>query len=324
VAFDLTELIALVARHGPVARVVVAAIKGSVPREVGAAMLVWPNGQAGTIGGGALEFQAAEHARDRMGQPSTASLKTVPLGPELGQCCGGATTLLTEVFTAADCATLADLKTEGRPFCRNIRGDTGVEPLVVARQVALARGQGIAPTPAFLAGWMIDPFAARRDPVWIYGAGHVGRALVTALAPFEYDITWVDTAQDRFPNAMPDCATPLVAADPARAVAYAPADARHLVLTFSHAMDLEICHAILSRGFRGAGLIGSATKWARFRKRLAALGHTDTQINAITCPIGRPELGKSPAAIAAGVAVALLTDDAGALARPATRKEPAQ
>jgi xanthine dehydrogenase accessory factor len=73
-------------------------------------------------------------------------------------------------------------------------------------------------------------------------------------------------------------------------------------LTYSHALDLELCHQILSRPFRGLGLIGSATKRARFRSRLKALGHSDAQIDRIECPIGEPALGKHPQAIALGVA----------------------
>ncbi|MBC7179561.1 MAG: XdhC family protein, partial [Roseovarius sp.] len=74
------------------------------------------------------------------------------------------------------------------------------------------------------------------------------------------------------------------------------------------ALDLELCHQLLRRPFASAGLIGSATKWARFRQRLAALGHTDAQISRISCPIGDPNLGKHPQAIALGVAAALLKE----------------
>jgi xanthine dehydrogenase accessory factor len=97
-----------------------------------------------------------------------------------------------------------------------------------------------------------------------------------------------------------------VSQNPADVVGYAPADAHHLVLTYSHALDLELCHQILSHSFEFAGLIGSATKWARFQKRLGNLGHSPAQIARITCPIGLPDLGKEPAAIALGVASELL------------------
>ena len=78
------------------------------------------------------------------------------------------------------------------------------------------------------------------------------------------------------------------------------------MLTYSHALDLELCHRLLTHGFARAGLIGSATKWARFRARLAALGHPPYAIARIDCPIGNPALGKHPQAIAIGVAAAFV------------------
>ena len=79
------------------------------------------------------------------------------------------------------------------------------------------------------------------------------------------------------------------------------------MLTYSHALDLDLCHRLLAHGFARAGVIGSATKWARFRSRLAALGHAPDAIARIDCPIGDPSLGKHPQAIAIGVAQAVLS-----------------
>ena len=137
----------------------------------------------------------------------------------------------------------------------------------------------------------------------------MGRALVHTIAPLpQHAITWVDTAPDRFPDTQ---VTTLVAADPARAVPHAPRDADHLIVTYSHEIDLQLCHALLQHAFHSAGLIGSATKWARFKSRLAALGHSPAQIARIGCPIGDPALGKHPAAIAISVANALLAQQSG-------------
>ena len=99
-----------------------------------------------------------------------------------------------------------------------------------------------------------------------------------------------------------------VSRDLPRAAAHAPADARHYVLTYSHALDLEICHAILSRPFAQLGLIGSATKKARFLNRLRDLGHPPDRLARLDCPIGDPALGKQPQAIAVSVIHALLSD----------------
>jgi xanthine dehydrogenase accessory factor len=119
-------------------------------------------------------------------------------------------------------------------------------------------------------------------------------------------ITWVDTGPERFPASVPAGVTTVPAAKPAELVRHAPPNAEHLVLTYSHNLDLELCNRLLSHDFRFAGLIGSATKWARFRSRLAALGHAPEQISRITCPIGDPALGKHPQMIAVGVAAQLL------------------
>jgi len=301
--FDLTALRAATAAHGPVARVVIAAHDGSSPREVGAAMLVWATGQSGTVGGGALEWEATLRARAMLAQGGLRTDRAA-LGPSLGQCCGGAVTLLTEVYTADTAAALSgDIiarTTDGRPM-----------PLAVKRVADRARAQGTPFAPTFVQGWMVEPVARPTRHLWVWGAGHVGRALVAVLAPLPgVAITWVDVSADRFAQPLPELVTVLPAADPAALVPLAPANAEHLIVTFSHALDLELCHRLLSHGFARTGLIGSATKWARFRSRLAALGHTPAQIARITCPIGDPALGKHPQAIAVGVAAAFLAQTA--------------
>ncbi len=300
-SFARQALAEAVVRHGRVARVVVAAVQGSTPREVGAAMLVWRDGQSGTIGGGALEWEAAAGARAALADLRDR-LDRMPLGPALGQCCGGAVTLLTEVWDAGRLG-----RVEAAIVARPAPGGAAEMPLAVRRALSLARCGGSLPTPRLTDGWMIEPVSAPRREVWIWGAGHVGRALVHTMAPLpDIVLRWIDTAADRFPPAIPDGVDRLVAADPATLVAHAPPHAEHLVLTYSHALDLELCHHLLEHGFAWCGLIGSATKWARFRSRLRQLGHEDTQIARILCPIGDPTLGKHPHAIAVGVAAALL------------------
>ena len=297
-SFDLAALRAAVDEHGRVIRVVIARIRGSSPREVGASMLVWPGGQSGTIGGGALEYQAAERARTL----DDDCLSQHALGPELGQCCGGHLSLLSEVY---DTTRLDGL--EG-PIVARPAGRAAAMPLSVQRLLAQARNAGAMPTPGLYDGWMVEQVHAPTRSLWIWGAGHVGRALVSVMAPLpDFDITWVDTSADRFPTDIPSSVTCLPAAEPSRLMAHAPHHAEHLIVTYSHALDLDLCHGALTRGFRFAGLIGSATKWARFRARRAALGHAPEVIGKITCPIGQPQLGKHPQAIALGVGTALLT-----------------
>lgn len=300
--FDLDALRDAVSDHGRVARVVVAAHDGSSPREAGAAMLVWADGQSGTIGGGALEFEAVARARAMLAAGG-ARLDREALGPKLGQCCGGAVTVLTEVYDAASLPVA-----EAGVVARAVDGRA--MPLAVKRMLARARGEGVMPLSALVQGWMVEPVARAEREVWVWGAGHVGRALVAVLAPLPgVAVTWVDVAAERFPDAVPDGVRVRVAGDPAAVAGEAPVRAEHYILTFSHALDLELCHRLLLRGFAACGLIGSATKWARFRSRLTALGHTAGDIARIDCPIGDPSLGKHPQAIAVGVAMAFLRRD---------------
>ncbi|MFY0597751.1 MAG: xanthine dehydrogenase accessory protein XdhC [Cognatishimia sp.] len=300
---DREHLTTLVSKNGPCMRVITLDVQGSGPREIGAEMLIWPDGQSGTIGGGTLEFEATKTALDLWEKDSPPRVTRHPLGPALGQCCGGAVTLLTEQI---DQKFLGSLDDSG-VLLRRITGDKPV-PFGMQRQKSNARAQGTLPELTYQDGWLIEPLAAKQRPLWIWGAGHVGRALVDVLAPLpDMAVTWVDTDQNRFPEDIPQSVTQLVASDPTRVVAHAPSFAEHLIVTFSHALDLGLCHHLLQHDFAFAGLIGSKTKWARFQKRLTELGHAADQISRITCPIGDPSLGKHPQMIAIGVAAKLLS-----------------
>ncbi len=301
-SLDAEALARALADHGPLIRVVVAEALGSVPREVGAAMLVWPEGQAGTIGGGALEYEAAATARTMLAAGEEKRLSRHALGPDLGQCCGGAVRLFFEHWAALP--ALPEIA-----FARPTAAEAGEMPLALHRLIAAARSAGQAPAPRLLDGWFIEPISAPKVPVWIWGAGHVGRALVATLAPLpDLTLTWLDTAPERFPDEIPDGVTMLPAPDLPAAMRLAPPGAHHIVLTYSHALDLALCDAGLRHGFAGFGLIGSATKWARFCSRLRQMGHERAGIGRIACPIGEKSLGKHPQAIAVGVAHTLLME----------------
>lgn len=280
---DVARLTRALAR-GPVARVVVAAARGSSPREAGAEMLVHADGILGTIGGGALEWRAIGIARAVLAD-GAPRLERMPLGPALGQCCGGAVTLAIE--------RVAEVPPD--PWVRRVSGTA-------------PRPDG--PWTGLRDGWMSERHAGTGRPLWIWGAGHVGRALAAVAAPLPgLAVTWIDVAADRFPETLPPGVTRLVAARMPPAMRHAPAAASHLIVTHSHEIDLDLCHAALDRGFRTCGLIGSATKWARFRARLAALGHAPDEVGRIDCPIGDPALGKHPQAIAVGTLAGLLSLD---------------
>ena len=172
-------------------------------------------------------------------------------------------------------------------------------------------------------GSIVERFCDPRRAVWLFGAGHVGRALMLALAPLPFEVTWIDERADAFPAAMPANVRPLPSPEPAEEVARAPAGALIVVMTHSHARDLAIVHAALAAGrFGYVGLIGSASKRARFTRRLRDAGVAETYITELVCPVGLPGIrSKHPAAIAAGVAAQLLERDEAlaASAAPARR-----
>uniref|UniRef100_UPI0039B97F56 xanthine dehydrogenase accessory protein XdhC n=1 Tax=Albidovulum sp. TaxID=1872424 RepID=UPI0039B97F56 len=194
----------------------------------------------------------------------------------------------------------------GPVLARPLPGADGEMPLAVRRLLARARGEGLRPPAGVVQGWMAEPVAVAEREIWVWGAGHVGRALVAVLSPLPgLRLTWIDTDAARFPT-VPEGVAQRIAANPADLVPEAPAGAEHLIVTFSHALDLELCHRLLGHGFGALGLIGSETKRARFRTRLRTLGHTEAQIARIRCPIGERAFGKHPQAIAVGVAAEVL------------------
>lgn len=245
--------------------VVVRHTEGSVPREAGAWMAVFARDTVGTIGGGQLEWAAEARARALLAQPAPMPPpQRVPLGPSLGQCCGGVVHLEWQAVTAAD-------------------------------------------VPALRRRWQ-----AALTPVALFGGGHVGRALVQALAPLPFALHWVDSRDGVFPPELP-ATVRAEHSDPVhRAVADLAPGSRVLVMSFSHAEDLDVVHACLVRrrerqDLPFVGLIGSRTKWATFRRRLSERGWGAAELDGITCPIGLPGIaGKAPAVIAASVAAQLL------------------
>jgi xanthine dehydrogenase accessory factor len=301
---DLAAISQAVAKYGKVARVVLAQVQGSAPRSAGTSMLIWEDGSADTIGGGQLELQSMDHARVMLGNGTRLHLRRAALGPTLNQCCGGAVAVVTEVFDAAALAALPR-DFEGI-FARCIGTDATPLPGALARKLRRATG-GAAPLPfTYQEGWLAEATWRARQQVVIYGAGHVGRALANVLTPLpQFDVQVCDL-RHAYLDDLPE-GIQINRALPTEVMAKAPEDAQHFIMTPEHDYDLELCHHLLGRRFGYAGLIGSATKWARFRKRLAALGHAPAQIARITCPIGDPSLGKHPQAIALGIAAHMLS-----------------
>jgi xanthine dehydrogenase accessory factor len=142
----------------------------------------------------------------------------------------------------------------------------------------------------------------------LHGAGHVARALTTLLGEIDCRVRLIDERADFLCKRFPANVDPVHARAAAAEVDNAPPDAWYLVMTHSHSLDLEICDAILSRGdFRYLGLIGSRSKAARFRKRLAERGFDDAELRRLNCPIGLKGVGgKAPMEIAISVSADIL------------------
>ncbi|MGI4844982.1 MAG: xanthine dehydrogenase accessory protein XdhC [Janthinobacterium lividum] len=332
--------------HAPAVLVTVARVEGSVPREPGARMLVDAQGFRGTIGGGHLEHRALDMARAMLAQGGTqAHIERFPLGPKLGQCCGGVAWLAFEMADAEQIALLNRRRNEdtwrtvfvgwaGLPPARSTDGCAAATPPLAER----ADGGAVHPTSLFdgsgrqLAGgdvpafdrsqgthifqddigrlWLLDAVLAPRAHLMLLGAGHVGAAIVRALAELPCRVTWVDEREDLFPAAVPPNVTVEATDTPEVLVEKAAPGTSFLVMTHSHALDLQLTHAILSRPGAGDwfGLIGSSTKRRQFEHRLRERGIDDARLDTMVCPIGLPGIeGKAPAVIAASVAAQLLT-----------------
>lgn len=294
--------------HAACALVTVVEVRGSAPREPGARMVVMPDGGfLGTIGGGALEWQAIAQAREGLiRRGPLARLSRHVLGPELGQCCGGSVRLLTEVFDrdrTEEVRGLAEAERDG-PFetRAELSGDR------VHRERA-SHGRGSAAIALCISRrHLTERFGERRRSVAIFGAGHVGRALMLALAPLPFDVIWIDGRADAFPAALPTNVRALPTRDAAAEVAGLSERSFVVVMTHSHPLDLAIVHAALvTARFDYVGLIGSKSKRARFSRRLRDAGLGDDAIAKLVCPIGVEGIrSKLPAAIAAAVTAELL------------------
>ena len=253
-------------REPRTALVEVADAAGSTPREKGAWMLVGSRSIFGTIGGGQLEFRAIEAARRALDDTPTAEAQTldIPLGPEIGQCCGGRVQV---AISRVDRQT---------------------------RDMLLRRAQ---------------EEESSRPHVYLFGGGHVGRALAAALALLPVRTTVVETRPDAaegFPPGIEARLTPV----PEEVVRAAPPGSAFVVLTHEHALDFLIVAEALKRADAAyVGMIGSKTKRATFRSwYLKSAGGLEADVGRLTSPIGGASVpDKRPAVIAALAAAEIMT-----------------
>jgi xanthine dehydrogenase accessory protein XdhC len=226
-------------------------------------MLIGPDRTAGTIGGGRLEFEAIAAARTLIESGATQRTLALPLGPAIGQCCGGHVTVQLERATRTTLA--ASLHRENEEL-------------------------------------------AARPLLFLFGAGHVGKAIATAMAPLPLRLVWVDSRSEEFPADIPGNVERLLTADPLTELEAAPAGAGAIILTHSHALDFALAEAALSRGdLAYVGLIGSSTKRTKFQRLYMSHGGKPADLAQLVCPIGAGlSRDKRPAVIAAMVAAEVL------------------
>ncbi|MEP3247414.1 MAG: xanthine dehydrogenase accessory protein XdhC [Sneathiella sp.] len=282
----------------------VAAARGSTPRELGARMLVTSEDTIGTIGGGALEYRAVQRAQEMLSAETDISeILQLPLGPELAQCCGGHVDVLVSPLTVSDLQWLENILQVGQPADETYL-HTSLHEGQVERRIVYNKEAGTTDDNTVL----IEPLDENHFHLALFGAGHVGKAVIQVLASYPCTISWIDERDEIFPDLLPDNVTKYVSPSPELLAATQPVDSYHLVMTHSHQRDLEICEAVLKHGnFGYLGLIGSETKRKKFEKRLQFRGMSDASVADMTCPIGLTEMrGKHPAEIAISVAAELL------------------
>jgi xanthine dehydrogenase accessory factor len=279
-------------REGPAALVTILATEGSVPRKAGARMVVSGSGLAGSIGGGALEHQATAQARAILAlAPGSWRVQDYPLGPLLGQCCGGRVRLLVE--------HLVDPPGADGPF-EVVLADRVLRTPLAGGPEAPAALSARGPLPGAGAHFR-EPVESDALPVQLFGAGHVGRAIAARAAGLPLDLAWYDSRPEtaEVPGVMVADEDEMVVR-----AGEAPDDGAVVVLTHDHGLDYRLVAAALGGRARFVGLIGSETKRARFLSRLAADG---VEAARLTCPIGLAGInGREPEVIAIAALAQLL------------------
>ena len=284
----------------PCIMVTVVSIIGSTPREVGAKIMVTADDLFGTIGGGNLEFQACKIAREQLENSTPQQLKRFPLGAGLGQCCGGLVNLLFEpVIGACEWVPVAlDYESLNREWVREVPVRKGPVRVRVFDKDESGLVDGI----------FIEVNRSDDIELTLFGAGHVGRAIVKAMANLPVRIRWVDSREDEFPADLSDKVELICTDSPEAEVGAAQPGAYFLVMTHEHGLDQSLCEAILKRDdFSYFGLIGSISKRRMFETRMQRRGIDVEKFDRMTCPIGISGINnKQPAMIAISVVAQIM------------------
>ncbi|WP_394558520.1 xanthine dehydrogenase accessory protein XdhC [Aquipseudomonas alcaligenes] len=151
---------------------------------------------------------------------------------------------------------------------------------------------------------LFEPMGQPQAHIALFGAGHVGRALIPLLASLPLKVRWIDSRDAEFPAYIPSNVEKVLSDEVVDEVGEMPAGSYFIVMTHNHQLDLELTQAILARDdFAYYGLIGSRTKRVKFEHRLRERGFSAEQMQRMRCPMGLPEVkGKLPAEIAISIA----------------------
>ncbi|HVY50475.1 MAG TPA: xanthine dehydrogenase accessory protein XdhC [Devosia sp.] len=256
------ELRAFVERHPAAVVAELASVRGSSPREAGAFMLIAADALIGTIGGGALEYLVIDRARQALRGNEEPEGLDIPLGPEIGQCCGGRVEV-------------------------SLRRASPQLNAHLLKRLAAAE--------------------AARPHVFLFGAGHVGKALALSLSPLPLAVHVIDTRPDEL-RGLPEAVEARAAPMPEAVVRSAPAGSSYVIVTHDHALDFLIAAEALKREDAPyVGMVGSRTKRARFASWYRAEGGTEEALGRLVLPIGDyGVVDKRPEVIAALAAAEIM------------------
>ena len=256
------ELARFVASHAPVVIAELANVRGSSPRAAGTFMAIAGDGLVGTIGGGALEYMVIARARQALRDGEEPEGMDIPLGPEIGQCCGGRVEVSLKVATPAQ-----------------------VEQLLGRLRAA----------------------ESGLPHVFMFGSGHVGKALARALVALPLKVHVIDTRPDELTD-LPEAAEAKAVPMPEAVVRSAPEGSAYVILTHDHALDFMIAAEALKRSDAPyVGMVGSRTKRAKFASWYRAEGGTEEALRRLVLPIGDFGLvDKRPEVIAALAAAEIM------------------
>lgn len=314
--------------------VMVGQVQGSSPREMGARMLVTESSSYLTIGGGNLEHQAMQIARGMLSTTQHSHYQRFSLAAGLGQCCGGVVSIIFEKITP-HCTwikTFKEFASSNSDFVHVMK--LNAEPdrahLLVSEQqviphnaqtssaklIASARQHLQQENQYKIIKWtddipstvMLEKIIQQQNSLYIFGAGHVGSALVGLLKDQPFSTTWVDTREHMFNSNISAPIKTECTDCPEAIIAQAAKHSYFLLMTHDHALDQRLAEHILQRNdFAYFGMIGSRTKRVRFEHRLSARGIAQSTLDKMVCPIGIAGIkSKKPAAIAVAVLAQLL------------------